>query len=49
MAKEVLALTVNGRERQVAAPGSALLLEVLRDELGLTGTKQGCDGGECGA
>ena len=49
MAKEVLALTVNGRERQVAVPGSALLMEVLRDELGLTGTKQGCDGGECGA
>ena len=33
----------------VAAPGSALLLEVLRDQLGLAGTKQGCDGGECGA
>ncbi|MHB1122153.1 MAG: (2Fe-2S)-binding protein [Ramlibacter sp.] len=49
MAKEVLAFTVNGRERQVALSGSALLLEVLRDELGLTGTKQGCDGGECGA
>ena len=49
MPMEVLALTVNGRARQVAAPGSALLLEVLRDELGLTGTKQGCDGGECGA
>ena len=49
MTKQVLSLTVNGRERQFAAPGSALLLEVLRDELGLTGTKQGCDGGECGA
>ena len=49
MSTEVLALTVNGRARRVAAPGSALLLEVLRDELGLTGTKQGCDGGECGA
>ncbi|HWI84470.1 (2Fe-2S)-binding protein [Ramlibacter sp.] len=49
MASGMLALTVNGRARSVAAPGSALLLEVLRDELGLTGTKQGCDGGECGA
>ncbi len=49
MPMEVLALEVNGRPRQLAAPGSALLLEVLRDELGLTGTKQGCDGGECGA
>jgi 4-hydroxybenzoyl-CoA reductase subunit gamma len=49
MASEVIALTVNGRTRELALPGSALLLEVLRDELGLTGTKQGCDGGECGA
>jgi 4-hydroxybenzoyl-CoA reductase subunit gamma len=49
MPSEVLALRVNGRPHQVAAPGSALLLEVLRDQLGLTGSKQGCDGGECGA
>ncbi len=46
---DVLCLNVNGRPHEVAAPGSALLLEVLRDQLGLTGTKQGCDGGECGA
>jgi 4-hydroxybenzoyl-CoA reductase subunit gamma len=49
MSTQVLSLKVNGRTHQVAAPGSALLLEVLRDQLGLTGTKQGCDGGECGA
>ncbi len=49
MAKKLLRLDVNGRDHDVAAPGSALLLEVLRDQLGLTGTKQGCDGGECGA
>jgi 4-hydroxybenzoyl-CoA reductase gamma subunit len=49
MSKQVLSLTVNGRDRHFALPGSALLLEVLRDQLGLTGTKQGCDGGECGA
>ena len=49
MAMQLLSLEVNGRPHQVAAPGSALLLEVLRDQLGLTGTKQGCDGGECGA
>ncbi|WBY03221.1 2Fe-2S iron-sulfur cluster-binding protein [Ramlibacter tataouinensis] len=49
MPHEVLTLEVNGRSQQVVAPGSALLLEVLRDKLGLTGTKQGCDGGECGA
>jgi 4-hydroxybenzoyl-CoA reductase subunit gamma len=49
MASEVLTLKVNGRTQQTAAPGSALLLDVLRDQLGLTGSKQGCDGGECGA
>ena len=49
MALRLLSLEVNGGPHQVAAPGSALLLEVLRDQLGLTGTKQGCDGGECGA
>ncbi|HXD43358.1 MAG TPA: 2Fe-2S iron-sulfur cluster-binding protein [Ramlibacter sp.] len=49
MAKQILSLNVNGRSHEVAAPGSALLLEVLRDQLALTGTKQGCDGGECGA
>jgi 4-hydroxybenzoyl-CoA reductase subunit gamma len=49
MSKQILSLSVNGRSHEVAAPGSALLLEVLRDQLGLTGTKQGCDGGECGA
>jgi 4-hydroxybenzoyl-CoA reductase subunit gamma len=49
MTKKLLSLDVNGRSHDVAAPGSALLLQVLRDQLGLTGTKQGCDGGECGA
>jgi 4-hydroxybenzoyl-CoA reductase subunit gamma len=49
MTKQLLSLNVNGRTHDVAAPGSALLLEVLRDQLGLAGTKQGCDGGECGA
>ena len=49
MPARLLTLDVNGRKREVAAPPSALLLEVLRETLGLTGTKQGCDGGECGA
>ncbi|HET7527110.1 MAG TPA: 2Fe-2S iron-sulfur cluster-binding protein [Burkholderiaceae bacterium] len=49
MSKRLLSLTVNGRQRDVAAADHALLLEVLRDQLALTGTKQGCDGGECGA
>jgi carbon-monoxide dehydrogenase small subunit len=42
-------LTVNGEPREVVAPASATLLEVLRDELGLTGSKRGCNHGVCGA
>ena len=49
MPKRLLGLTVNGRDHTLAARDSATLLEVLRDQLQLTGTKQGCDGGECGA
>ena len=49
MAERLLHLVVNGRRRTVAAPDNALLIDVLRDTLGLSGTKQGCDGGECGA
>ena len=48
MPTRLLRLNVNGRLREVAAADGALL-EVLRDTLALTGTKQGCDGGECGA
>jgi 4-hydroxybenzoyl-CoA reductase subunit gamma len=49
MPKRLLELEVNGRRHDVAARDSALLLDVLREDLSLTGTKQGCDGGECGA
>ena len=42
-------LRVNGREVEVAAPPHHTLLEVLRYALGLTGSKQGCDKGDCGA
>ena len=49
MSTRLLHLKVNGREHSLAARGAATLLEVLRDSLQLTGTKQGCDGGECGA
>jgi 4-hydroxybenzoyl-CoA reductase gamma subunit len=49
MTKTLLNLNVNGRAHELAAPGSALLLDVLREQLHLTGSKQGCDGGECGA
>jgi len=41
-------LRVNGEERTVAFPVHHTLLEVLREELGLTGTKHGCELGECG-
>jgi carbon-monoxide dehydrogenase small subunit len=42
-------LTVNGEERDVVFAGYKSLLEVLREDLGLTGTKHGCELGECGA
>jgi aldehyde oxidoreductase len=42
-------LTVNGVYRSVAAPPFASLAETLRDRLGLTGTKIGCEAGDCGA
>ena len=44
-----LAFTVNGEERDVVFAGYKTLLEVLREDLGLTGTKHGCELGECGA
>ncbi|MDA8257488.1 MAG: 4-hydroxybenzoyl-CoA reductase subunit gamma [Betaproteobacteria bacterium] len=47
--KRILGLWINGRWREEAVAENALLLDYLRDGLGLTGTKQGCDGGECGA
>ena len=43
-----LRLRVNGEDRQALAPVHHTLLEVLREELGLTGTKHGCELGECG-
>jgi 4-hydroxybenzoyl-CoA reductase subunit gamma len=49
MAKRVLSLTVNGRPREDAVADHTLLLDYLREALQLTGTKRGCDGGECGA
>ncbi len=44
-----LALTLNGRQRTDAVADNVLLLDYLREVVGLTGTKTGCDGGECGA
>ncbi|MBI2305465.1 MAG: molybdopterin-dependent oxidoreductase [Chloroflexi bacterium] len=40
--------TVNGQRRTVSVDPATPLLEVLRDDLDLTGTKRGCDGGQCG-
>lgn len=44
-----LSLTVNGEARMLAPPPTATLLDVLRDDLRLTGVKKGCDLGACGA
>jgi 4-hydroxybenzoyl-CoA reductase subunit gamma len=45
----IIEVTLNGRKRTDAVPGNRLLLDYLRETAGLTGTKTGCDGGECGA
>jgi carbon-monoxide dehydrogenase small subunit len=44
-----LALNVNGEEHELFVPVHKTLLEVLREDLDLTGTKHGCELGECGA
>ena len=49
MKKELIELRVNGRSREVAIEPSKLLLDVLREDLQLTGSKRGCDDSSCGA
>ncbi len=44
-----ISLTLNGERREVDVPPMKRLLDTLREELGLTGTKEGCGEGECGA
>lgn len=44
-----ITLTINGSNEQVDVPSNMTLLLMLRDKLGLTGTKNGCAAGECGA
>src|SRR5512134_3523921 len=44
-----IALTVNGEYEQVDVPSQMTLLQMLRDKLAFTGTKNGCNAGECGA
>lgn len=46
---ESVVFSVNGRPAEVKASGTRRLSRVLRDDLGLTGTKVGCDAGDCGA
>ncbi|MFQ5850918.1 MAG: (2Fe-2S)-binding protein [Candidatus Binatia bacterium] len=46
--KRLLRLRVNGETKEIATEATKTLLEVLREDLGLTGTKHGCELGECG-
>ena len=47
--RSVYRFTLNGEPREAAVPGMRRLLDVVREDLGLTGTKEGCGEGECGA
>lgn len=47
--KQIIALKVNGEIHEVLVETHRTLLEVLRENIGLTGTKEACDTGECGA
>ena len=49
MAKIAVSFTVNGEPQEILVQPWQTLLETLRDELGLTGTKEGCSNGNCGA
>lgn len=49
MQDQRLSLKVNSRRRSLSVPPHRTLLEVLREDLKLTGTKHGCETGECGA
>ncbi len=49
MKKELITLKINGRTHELAVEPNKLLLDVLRQDLGLTGSKRGCDDSSCGA
>lgn len=46
--KTAISLNINGEEREVIAKPSDILLHTLREQLGLTGAKPGCENGDCG-
>lgn len=48
MKKRLVTLRVNGEEHEIAIEPRRLLVEAIRDDLGLTGTKRGCESGVCG-
>ena len=47
--KRIVQITINGLLREVAVPANRTLLDLLREDLDLTGTKLGCGEGDCGA
>jgi carbon-monoxide dehydrogenase small subunit len=49
MEKSIITLTVNGDEFEVVVAPTEFLVDVIRDKVGLTGTKRGCGIGDCGA
>jgi aerobic-type carbon monoxide dehydrogenase small subunit (CoxS/CutS family) len=49
MATHQIILTINGYSEQLDVPSNLTLLQMLRDKMALTGTKNGCSAGECGA
>jgi carbon-monoxide dehydrogenase small subunit len=49
MGNHAITVTVNGAEEQLNVPSNMTLLQMLREKLALTGTKNGCEAGECGA
>lgn len=49
MAKHTITLIVNGQKEELLINSNTTLLHALREQLGLTGTKNGCEAGECGA
>lgn len=49
MEKQLITLHINGEVQQIAVPANRSLMDAIREDLSLTGTKHGCDDGDCGA